>query len=159
MCLLIAVSILLILIISSFGISAGTSDSAAAAASGSSSASGSVGAGYNALCAMPSQCASGKCVRQADGSHKCGCKYDRECGTGQTCTTATGQCTRRSDTPGATGLSALAAEINMLIANMRIRLISVPDSTLPAGAGSPCSNNADCTGIGSCIGGICIAPR
>lgn len=50
-------------------------------------ASGSVGAGYNALCNMPSQCQSGKCL-----SNKCGCLYNRECGTGRTCTVATGIC-------------------------------------------------------------------
>lgn len=50
-------------------------------------ASGSVGAGYNQPCTMPGQCQSGKCL-----SYKCGCKYDRECGTGKTCTVATGIC-------------------------------------------------------------------
>lgn len=71
---------------------AGASDSAAGTSSNSFGASGSVGAGYGTLCAMPSQCASGKCIRQIDGSSKCGCQYNRECSAGKSCDTASGIC-------------------------------------------------------------------
>ncbi|MDD4878712.1 MAG: hypothetical protein PHO02_06810 [Candidatus Nanoarchaeia archaeon] len=125
-------------------------------------------------CRSGSECLSTLCTAGV-----CACKVNADCGTGKTCTVSTGQCssgilsiqaaqrelqamplagTSGSSASGTGTLDALINEINEIILRIRVRLIPTPSSELPAGAGAPCTTNADCT-VGYCFRNSCVVSR
>ena len=81
-------------------------------------------------------------------------------GKGAVCTTNTA-CTSGSCVSGtcASSEAELITEINRLIEDMKVRLIPVPSSELPPGAGARCTTNADCASGLICISRTCTSMR